>query len=1291
MTEDPQSKRNLFKSKWSKIRKPGDEAAGKNFAFTDDVSDFLKGAQKSPPLTASTRPAQAPRIDVSVAQRWPDANHLQHLSTGEYKVPSPLPVGISRKAKRRAGLVVRFAATHPEVIGHGGDETETPPIHISQARARLVRTQSERRPYEPSFPVEVPIGETSPQRPGIGDRAQTAIGNTQAHANLISAGVFGDRPASRDNRTSTDLDLIPGGVRRTQTSPNFDTPLFHEDEHSYRARRPSIPPRKAVPPAGLQPSAISDNEPLPSQEWNQDRDRPPRALRNESDDSIVRTQQRMRNEEGQAFARAYRLSISMATEPEITASRSHSRASDDSHNSRYALPTADSNSSLPSVNEPTQVSASDSLHVQKRNSSVTNRNVSDSFLHPRGGFPERMTPPVTPPLGAVRSSGLAPKDYIEHFKNNSASRSNSNGSTYRAFSNESYASSFNSPQQQQVPFQQEQPLKLDVSAANLRGPRQDPTAQVARHNTVITREPPNPYHSISHVHEAVPPLPATIVSEQVPPSATREVQDHAETALSHTQALLDNKARAFPQTPVRKVDPMAAKAFDDFSARVNQMKGVFRLTSQKERSDSIPSSQWLLCAFWWFRRAKIELERLFRAQQRGLLTQAHVNMAKAWWILVEVVEEGPALSDSRDSEDEHNLRHHLEALSMWMDRHQLMPPQASLIQGQDTTVWIRYMSFPPDIEYPLGSTVASKAARDVLPLSDSKQYFFYQSMFVAATVSTDDPQTGRARLPCSLSIVRHWTQYRASVIITSQNGLVNVLIGPEIDREKTGPTWYDISWRPKSCTMSVNLPRGLILNIMLDEGDYRSLSTMIEYTRAIDKSFQPTQGETLVYSSQLREAQYSDKTKKQNFPEGMIKKSFIGIFEQVQTEIHANWKRKVHRGYRVMLITPSTSRTLGVVSHSFDSKSPFLFEVPDATSERANSAAILHAPDGKGSWQMTLVFEARQAFNDLLDHIHGTFKAPDEYTKAKLALRSFSAQGLGEANATNALNGLDQMEWREAIVVDRRSARPTTILSESLRVVLSHNSGVIVDRLNLAPGSMLLRLPVSAGPSMTLARRPQLDTTSAVDRCNTATSKLASLLTTTGILSELASLRTYTFTSLPDLHTFEELMTGYTVACDLCPSRFSITRHRMVVSLHKKWEATRVRLQVLTRGESDSQVAVFFEDFPHADAMIFPVKASDAFERVKGFGVKLVEAKFSLPKKRIDEHGNAVETDNLDSEHGLPERVRRRFVNTESLEYREEADDIVVMFESEQDADAFCAALPGTVHAAGKAFSFKRR
>lgn len=736
---------------------------------------------------------------------------------------------------------------------------------------------------------------------------------------------------------------------------------------------------------------------------------------------------------------------------------------------------------------------------------------------------------------------------------------------------------------------------------------------------------------------------------------------------------------------------MAAKAFDDFSARVNQMKGVFRLTSQKERSDSIPSSQWLLCAFWWFRRAKIELERLFRAQQRGLLTQAHVNMAKAWWILVEVVEEGPALSDSRDSEDEHNLRHHLEALSMWMDRHQLMPPQASLIQGQDTTVWIRYMSFPPDIEYPLGSTVASKAARDVLPLSDSKQYFFYQSMFVAATVSTDDPQTGRARLPCSLSIVRHWTQYRASVIITSQNGLVNVLIGPEIDREKTGPTWYDISWRPKSCTMSVNLPRGLILNIMLDEGDYRSLSTMIEYTRAIDKSFQPTQGETLVYSSQLREAQYSDKTKKQNFPEGMIKKSFIGIFEQVQTEIHANWKRKVHRGYRVMLITPSTSRTLGVVSHSFDSKSPFLFEVPDATSERANSAAILHAPDGKGSWQMTLVFEARQAFNDLLDHIHGTFKAPDEYTKAKLALRSFSAQGLGEANATNALNGLDQMEWREAIVVDRRSARPTTILSESLRVVLSHNSGVIVDRLNLAPGSMLLRLPVSAGPSMTLARRPQLDTTSAVDRCNTATSKLASLLTTTGILSELASLRTYTFTSLPDLHTFEELMTGYTVACDLCPSRFSITRHRMVVSLHKKWEATRVRLQVLTRGESDSQVAVFFEDFPHADAMIFPVKASDAFERVKGFGVKLVEAKFSLPKKRIDEHGNAVETDNLDSEHGLPERVRRRFVNTESLEYREEADDIVVMFESEQDADAFCAALPGTVHAAGKAFSFKRR
>ncbi|KAF2151722.1 hypothetical protein K461DRAFT_242437 [Myriangium duriaei CBS 260.36] len=697
---------------------------------------------------------------------------------------------------------------------------------------------------------------------------------------------------------------------------------------------------------------------------------------------------------------------------------------------------------------------------------------------------------------------------------------------------------------------------------------------------------------------------------------------------------------------------MAAKAFDEFSARVNQMKGVFRLTAQKERGDSVPSSQWLRCAFWWLRKAKLELERQFRSPQRGLLTQAHVNMAKAWWILVEVVENGPGLTDPKDAEDESSLRYHIESLAVWMDRHQLMPPQASLIQGQDTTVWVRYASFPPDIEYLLGSTAPSTTARDILPLGDSKQHFFYQSMFVGATISTDDPRTDRITLPCTLSIVRHWTQYRASIIVASQSGLVNVLVGPEAGREKTGPTWYDIAWRPKSCAMSITLPRGLTLNVSLDENDYRSLSTMIEYTRAIDRSFQPAEGESLVYSSQLREAQYIDKSKKQNFPDGMVKRSFVGVFEIVQTEFHANWKRKVHRGYRVMLITPSTSRTLGVVSHSFDSKSPFLFEVPDA-SPNADPAVTLLAPDGTASWRMSLVFDSRQAFDDLLNLIHGTFKTGDEFTKAKLAIRSFSAQPLGDSSVASALTSLEQVKWRDAVIIDRRSARPSTILSDSLRVVMSHSSGAVVDRLNLPPGALLMRLPISTEPSITLARRPQPDAIASLDRRTTN----PSLIPATSALSTTPTLRTYAFTSLPDLHTFQELITGYTVAFDVLPTRFAITRHRMVVSLHKKYEATRVRLQVLVRGDvgGDTQIAVFFEDFAHADAMVFPVKASDAFERVKGSGVRLVEAKFSLPGKFDGE-------EEVDAETGLTERGRRRFVNTENLDYREEADDIVVVF-----------------------------
>ena len=52
-------------------------------------------------------------------------------------------------------------------------------------------------------------------------------------------------------------------------------------------------------------------------------------------------------------------------------------------------------------------------------------------------------------------------------------------------------------------------------------------------------------------------------------------------------------------------DLAAESAFDDFAGRVAHMKGVFRLTAEKEQpSDSCTPLMWLRAAFWWYLRGK---------------------------------------------------------------------------------------------------------------------------------------------------------------------------------------------------------------------------------------------------------------------------------------------------------------------------------------------------------------------------------------------------------------------------------------------------------------------------------------------------------------------------------------------------------------------------------------------------------------------------------------------------------------------------------------------------------------
>ena len=129
------SGRSRFKSKWGKILKQSEELKsdtfssrkGKDLNSQEDVADFLK------PSTDRAA-ANRPRLDVSIAQRWPEPSEVRQA--GALPPDQSQNVNAWRKRRRREGLTVGFVKTVPEIIGHGGDETEDPPSDISMLKAR---------------------------------------------------------------------------------------------------------------------------------------------------------------------------------------------------------------------------------------------------------------------------------------------------------------------------------------------------------------------------------------------------------------------------------------------------------------------------------------------------------------------------------------------------------------------------------------------------------------------------------------------------------------------------------------------------------------------------------------------------------------------------------------------------------------------------------------------------------------------------------------------------------------------------------------------------------------------------------------------------------------------------------------------------------------------------------------------------------------------------------------------------------------------------------------------------
>lgn len=767
------------------------------------------------------------------------------------------------------------------------------------------------------------------------------------------------------------------------------------------------------------------------------------------------------------------------------------------------------------------------------------------------------------------------------------------------------------------------------------------------------------------------------------------------------------------------------------------MKGIFLLTAQLNGQIYGHSPfEWLRVATWWFLRGRMGMENLIRSRARDpepqpeRLTQPHVDLAKAWWVLTEVMQAHPALQRYSDQPLESQvtlaqeagdvlsaeacelygaLMSALKMLLGSMKRHQSMPPTQALIQGQDQTIWVQYPSFAPDARIILAGAAAKTLAMDaagnqklnpsnLMPLADTKTDFCYFRLFATVSLSTDDQSTDRVPLPAVVSVLRPRDDLKVKMVICSQNNLVNIVVGP---KPEEGPSWKEVAWKSKSRGLNIQLRHGFSLHVEFAEPDFRNLWAIVDHTNRVETNLRERADERICTKMRLRDFSYVDPANPGAFPAERVKGCKLIVFQKFERSSEGTGKRKLHRGYRLVVVTSATNRTLSCVTHELGTnQEPMNFQY---TNDRADNTPgmVLRFKEGTPDKRvrfctMTMFFNDSQERN----HLFGTFtsmnQGKDESVFAQVPLKAFSIESADQAEgfSQSGRDVLRRLQWAEAKALNQDpeavglEAAPT-VMSESLRIVCRHNAGIISDRMNLGPGELLVRLPIDGAPELTLLRNAQHDMAVAIDPTRTdkdVPDALAELLRT---LTSASTIRKLTFNSYTDLHDFQLAVTGFHVMFDGIASTFSISRRRMVVPIYKQWTANTIRLQVVAQ-DNIIQLVAFFEDFSHADAMNFQVKSMDVFEKTEKGGkpcVKLVDAKFPLPvEERRGEGKMGKEEGRISGWAGM----KRRFVCLDQIEYPGEHDDILIAFDDVETRDRFAKALPAAAQV-GRKFTVRRK
>ena len=548
--------------------------------------------------------------------------------------------------------------------------------------------------------------------------------------------------------------------------------------------------------------------------------------------------------------------------------------------------------------------------------------------------------------------------------------------------------------------------------------------------------------------------------------------------------------------------PEGQEESEDFYARVQHLRGVFRLAAEKcQDIEAKEIEHWLRAAAWWFLRGKSTLEGNLRAaaaprqktptkpdKTPAQNLQSYVNLAKAWWIVEDVL---PDLLDPNRPFARHNARGPIDGLdfAQLFDMHQALsaalrtfalllarrdalPPPALLVQGADPTIWLDAPPLPTGIlvrTAGLDPRTLQRTAKQPffpIPLTDTRRHFSYGRVFSEVDVpgGSPDGSTAPLLLPCAISIVRDRTSPQAELTLTSQDGQLNLHVQTD---PRAGPTWRDVEWRVKERRMRIRLSSDLAITIRLWEQDFKTLWGIHDYLRRVEAERQPRDGERCVFEHILTNFHYvppSGTAGPAPFPTAPVRQCLVRLFTKPASSGPGSSDAGVG-GCRMTVVTPPALKTLSSLTRAYGRGAPVLYSNLRGD---ANAPALLLASREEGTGKrssVVLTFADMAPRVELLGHLSGFAAGPDDAISPDVPVKQVSIMPMTPDAGGRELAIATRTQWQSLRVMGPAPESaggvggPRALLERS-RICATCSYGTVTDMVRLRPGELRMSLDI---------------------------------------------------------------------------------------------------------------------------------------------------------------------------------------------------------------------------------------